>query len=128
MKNQTVLLVLLSTVLAIGPGLRGTSAHEEATGTRISISQLRQIPVGLLDKMLGTRTVVEGMRAEKAKIANPLMVTKVDGRALSKTVILELREFELKPGEHYKFEGYESGAFEGPPSWLSPQIAQPFQY
>jgi hypothetical protein len=75
--------------------------------------------------------VIEGTLAERVMLANPLAITHVDGRALPEVVGMELTGGvapKIEKTVNYKLEGYESGAFDGPPSWLAPQAQQPFQY
>jgi len=83
--------------------------------------------IGRLGKPLGTRMVIEGVQ-EEAMVRNPLKVSRVDGATLKNPVVIQIRgNVEVQKGTRYRFEGYESGEFAGPPDWLQ-QAQQPFQF
>lgn len=86
--------------------------------------------IGRLGKPLGSRTVIGGTQSTKASmLANPFDVLEVDGRSVSNVVIIEIRgNASIQSGIRYKLEGYESGGFESSPTWLVPEIQQPFQF
>ena len=84
---------------------------------------------GRLGKPLGTRVVVEGVLAERTMLVNPLEVTAIDGQTLKQPVSIQIRgKVQIQRGTRYRLEGYESGEFAGPPSWLAPEAQQPFQF
>lgn len=89
---------------------------------------------GRLGKPLGTLITIEGVQAEFAMDANPLAVSAMDGQPLKDKINIEIRgrgkakDVELKKGVTYRFEGYESGEFAGPPGWLNPGAQGPFQF
>jgi hypothetical protein len=100
----------------------------------ISVSDLYPSNVkGRLGKPLGSRTIIAG-RFTAAMLSNPLNVTEIDGTAVTNNIIISIRsytksnEIELKKGVFYRFEGYESGEFAGPPDWLGSGAQQPFQF
>jgi hypothetical protein len=84
--------------------------------------------IGVLGKPLGTRTTIDGVRAEGVMLSNPLAVSAIDGRAVKGPFYLEIRGAVLQNGVQNRLEGYESGEFSGPPSWSAPGAQQPFQY
>ncbi len=87
--------------------------------------------IGRLGQPLGSRLVIEGVRAERLKLQNPLQVTIVNGEALTRAVPIRINhEIEIQEGVIYRFEGYESGAFEGAPVWdpKDPLPAMTFQF
>jgi hypothetical protein len=86
---------------------------------------------GSLGKPLGSRLVVEGVLAERVMLANPLLVSSVNAKPLKQPVAIEIQgKVQIQKGKQYRLEGYESGAFSGPPAWTVgdsvPQ--QPFQF
>jgi len=86
---------------------------------------------GSLGQPLGSRLVVEGVRAERVMMGNPLLISVVDGKALKHPVAIEIHgKVQIEPGKQYRLEGYESGAFDSSPDWTVgegvPQ--QPFQF
>ena len=84
---------------------------------------------GLLGKPLGTRMIIDGRMADREMLANPLVVSEVDGLALKEPVSIEIRgKVQIQKGTRYRLEGYESGEFAGSPSWLAPGAQQPFQF
>ncbi len=86
---------------------------------------------GSLGKPLGSRLVIEGVLAERVMLANPLLVTAVNAKPLKQPVAIKIQgKVQVQKGKQYCLEGYESGAFSGPPDWTVgdslPQ--QPFQF
>jgi hypothetical protein len=86
---------------------------------------------GSLGKPLGSRMVIEGVMAERVMLGNPLLVSAVDGKPIKEAVAIEINgKVQVQKGTQYRLEGYESGAFSGPPDWTVgdsvPQ--QPFQF
>ncbi len=75
--------------------------------------------IGRLSKPIGTRMVIEGVFTEPVNVDNPLNVLAVDGQALKQPVRIEIRgKVTIQRGMSYRFEGYESGGFEGTPEWV----------
>lgn len=73
---------------------------------------------GVLGKPLGSRLVIEGVLAERVMLGNPLLVSRVDSKPLKEAVAIEIQgKVQIQKGTQYRFEGYESGAFIGPPDW-----------
>lgn len=96
---------------------------------QIQVSDLPTV-IGRLGKPLGDRIVIAGVPSSKAiLVANPFDVSEIDGKAAAKLITIELRgRVTLQSGTHYKFEGYESGGFEGDPTWLNSKVQQPFGF
>jgi hypothetical protein len=84
--------------------------------------------IGVLGKPLGTRTTIDGVRAEGIMLPSPFAVSGVDGRAVKGPFYVEIRSAVLQKATRYRLEGYESGEFAGPPAWSAPGAQQPFQY
>ena len=126
--HRKILLVVGSASLTLAAlvSLAGPTAKGEAKEPMINVSQFRdKIPIGLLGKPLGTRTTIEGSPAK----FNAYAITRVDDRALPETVFMELHRAKgIKQGVRYKFEGYESGAFENEPEWYNDKLQRPFGY
>ena len=94
----------------------------------LHVSELiRSRPIGLLGQPLGTRLTVEGEWADVI-LSNPLRITAVDGHDLQPAMTLDVSDLDLKRGVRYRLEGYETGAWVGPPDWLSPEAQASFQY
>jgi len=86
---------------------------------------------GRLGKPLGGRLVIEGVLAERVMMGNPLLVSVVDGEAVKQPVAIEIHgKVQIEKGKQYRLEGYESGAFGGPPDWTVGESIpqQPFQF
>ena len=69
--------------------------------------------------------------AERVMLSNPLLVSSVNGQGLKQPAAIEIQgKVQIHKGKQYRLEGYESGAFSGPPDWTVgggiPQ--QPFQF
>ena len=69
--------------------------------------------------------------AERVLLSNPLLVSSVNGKPLKRPVAIEIQgKVQIQKGKQYRLEGFESGAFSGPPDWTVgdsvPQ--QPFQF
>ena len=83
----------------------------------------------MLGRAPGTRLVITGSWAGTNQQGQPLVaVTAVDGQKLSKRVLIEVGEAELRRGTTYQIEGYESGAFDYPPLWAKPKAPAHFQW
>ena len=84
--------------------------------------------IGTLGKPLGTRMVIEGVQPEVMP-TNPLNVSIIDGLKLKNSVTIAIQEkFQIKEGVLYRLEGYESGKFDSPPTWVASEAQQPFQF
>ena len=86
---------------------------------------------GSLGKPVGSRMVIEGVMAERVKLGNPLLVSAVDGKPIKEAAAIEIRgKVQVQKGTQYRLEGYESGAFSGPPDWSAGVSApqQPFHF
>lgn len=100
----------------------------QTSGADTRVSELRPHNIiGVLGKPLGTRTVISGIGAVGM---NPtLKISEIDGRSITNAVTLAIRgRLDLEKGNHYKFEGYESGGFEGIPTWVAPNAQQGFTF
>ena len=123
MKSITSLSILLTVIVAIGGC---TTNHPRTISTKDILYPVNVI--GILGKPLGARVMIEGIRAEHIIKANPLEVSQIDGNKLDKPVCIQIQgEIEIRKGIRYRLEGYEAGAFEGPPDWLGPS-QQDFQF
>jgi hypothetical protein len=123
---------LLLAMLAFATACKGQPANvpSSSADAKIRAEDLRPHSVlGRLGKPLGTRQVVSGVIDEHVMLPNPLAASEVDGRALKRPVSIEIRGgVKIEEGMWYRLEGYESGEFSGPPSWLAPEAQQPFQF
>jgi hypothetical protein len=129
MKKRLHLVVGVLLVAALG-GLAwwalGQPRHE--TGVR-DLNPPDRV-VGCLGKPLGSRLAIEGVSVGEMG-GEGLRVTAVNGRPLKRPVWVGVRgDARIEEGKQYRLEGYESGAFGGPPDWTAgnspPQ--QPFQF
>lgn len=85
--------------------------------------------IGRLGKPLGTRVVIEGVWADHAMLADPLLVSRIDGQAVKERLVLPLCNMPaFKRSTQYRLEGYESGAFVSEPPWYAPQMQISFQF
>ncbi len=118
---KTIISIFAVLTLSIGPlVLAETSVRDLNPPARVS---------GVLRKPLGTRMIITGILAERVMLVYPLAVSQIDGQVIKDKVSIEIRgKPQIKQGVNYRLEGYESGGFSGPPSWLSPEAQQPFQY
>ena len=96
----------------------------------INVSDLMAGITGRLSQPLGRRIVIEGDSPDQVLVAdNSLGVSSIDGKALKQRVYIEIRgKIRIEKKKHYRFEGYESGEFNGPPVWLEPDAQQNFQF
>ena len=70
--------------------------------------------IGRLGKSLGTRMTIAGRLAEGVLMVNPLKLSEINGQPVTSNVVIEIRSnLNIEQGVDYRFEGYESGAFEG---------------
>jgi hypothetical protein len=86
--------------------------------------------VGCLGKRLGSRLVIDGVSVSEMG-GDGLRVTAVNGRPLKQPVWVGVRgDARIEEGKQYRLEGYESGAFGGPPDWTAGNnpAQQPFQF
>ncbi len=84
--------------------------------------------IGVLGKPLGSRTTIDGVRAEGIMLPSPFAVSGLDGRAVKGPFYVEIRGAVLQKATQYRLEGYESGEFAGPPAWSAPGAQQFLQY
>ena len=75
--------------------------------------------IGILNKHLGTRMVIEGVYAERTMTTNPLKVSAIEGQPLKQPVIIEIRgKVTIQGRTPYRLEGYECGEFDRTPEWV----------
>jgi hypothetical protein len=126
----SAVVLLLITVIVLTICLAKLIARGQANHGPVYVSKMQLFPppIGLLGKRLGAKIVIEGKMATRVLLSNPIAVERVDGNPLSHPLALTVLRFTLQPTVTYRFEGYETGSFEGPPQWLRPHAQQPFQY
>lgn len=84
---------------------------------------------GRLGKPLGTRITITGVLAGQVMLSNPLALSEIDGKTLKQPISIEIRgKPQIQKDTLYRLEGYEAGEFSGAPSWLGPDVQQPFQF
>ena len=85
--------------------------------------------IGCLGKPLGTRMTIDGVLAERVMLINPLTVSEIDGHMLKEPVSIQIQgKVKIQKGTRYRLEGYETGEFANPPSWLEPGAQQYFSF
>ena len=98
--------------------LLGLSVALPAAETSVSDLNPPARVTGSLGKPLGSRLVVEGVMAERVMLDNPLLVSAVNAKPLKQPVAIQVQgKVQIQKGKQYRLEGYESGAFSGPPDW-----------
>jgi hypothetical protein len=82
---------------------------------------------GVFGKPIGTRLVIEG--TYNIQMMSNARVTTLDGVPLDKPILIQVHsKAPIDEGKPFHLEGYESGAFDGPPGWLPGMPQQSFQF